>query len=227
MKVFVDTSALFAILDGDDREHGLATRIFEGLVDTAELVTTNYVHVEAEQLVRRRLGPQAANELSDELLPIMSTVWIDEPTHRAAVEAQRVGGGKASLVDHVSFVVMRRAGIEVAFAFDTDFEAQGFRRPPPEARRSHRLSEGQASYGMDVAPEEAPSPAAVELVSVAEISARSGRPTNTIQSWRRRHGDFPAPIATLAAGPVWHWPAVSRWIASRGAGQRRPAAGPG
>jgi len=32
-----------------------------------------------------------------------------------------------SLVDCASFVVMRRYGIEEAFAFDEDFEKEGFR----------------------------------------------------------------------------------------------------
>jgi predicted nucleic acid-binding protein len=37
---------------------------------------------------------------------------------------------KVSLVDWVSFEVMRRTGIDVAFAFDDDFRAQGFRTVP-------------------------------------------------------------------------------------------------
>jgi len=54
-----------------------------------------------------------------------------------------------------------------------------------------------------------------DLVSVTEIAARTGRSVHTVQSWRRRHHDFPKPLVQLAAGPVWTWPAVSGWIASR------------
>ena len=37
---------------------------------------------------------------------------------------------KVSFVDWVSFEVMRRAGVASAFAFDADFETQGFRTVP-------------------------------------------------------------------------------------------------
>jgi predicted nucleic acid-binding protein len=218
VKVFVDTSALLAILDEADAHHAAAAATFRSLVGRAELVTHNYIHVEAAALVGRRLGAAALDALTGRLLPVMTTVWIDEDLHQAALAARGGRTGGPSLVDEVSFVVMRRSGIDEAFAFDADFEAQGFRRPRVEAQRGHRLGEPRASYGIDpprgVGEERAPG--AIELVSVAEIAARSGRPTNTIQSWRRRHADFPAPTATLAAGPVWQWPDVARWISSRG-----------
>jgi hypothetical protein len=54
-----------------------------------------------------------------------------------------------------------------------------------------------------------------ELVGVAEIASRAGVPAGTIQQWRRRHDDFPAPLVTLAAGPVWLWEAVDRWLRIR------------
>jgi predicted nucleic acid-binding protein len=218
VKVFVDTSALLAILDEDDAHHAEAAATFRSLVARAELVTHNYIHVEAGALVGRRLGAAALDALTGRLLPAMTTMWIDEELHHAALAERGGRAGGPSLVDEVSFVVLRRSGINEAFAFDGDFEAQGFRRPRVEAQRGHRLGEARASYGLEpprgVGEERAPE--ATELVSVAEISARSGRPTNTIQSWRRRHADFPVPIATLAAGPVWQWPDVARWISSRG-----------
>jgi predicted nucleic acid-binding protein len=209
MKVFVDTSALFALLDEDDLHHAEAGMIYRGLLGAADLVTSNYIHVESEQLVRRRLGERAAVRLQDELIPPIETVWIDEPTHRAAVAAKRAAASSASLVDQASFVVMRAAAIEVAFAFDADFEVEGFRRAfAGDLERGHRLSEPPAPY-VDAA---AASP---ELVSVTEIAVRTGRPVNTIQSWRRRHDDFPPPLAALAAGPVWAWRDVEDWVAAR------------
>jgi predicted nucleic acid-binding protein len=216
MKVFVDTSALYAILDEDDLHHGEAATAFARLLDTAELVTHNYVHLEAELLVRRRLGPDAVARLIDRLLPSMATVWVDEATHRAALEAWRAGSGKVSLVDQVSFVVMRSLAIETALAFDADFEAQGFRRPPAPADADlKRLSEPAADYGRSLTGES-------DVVGIAEIAARSGHPTSTVQSWRRRHRDFPEPSAHLATGPVWGWPVVSAWIYARP--KRTPAA---
>ncbi|MEX2546945.1 MAG: PIN domain-containing protein [Chloroflexota bacterium] len=209
MRIFADTSALIALLDEDDHRHDEASATFRALVATAELVTHNYIHVEAVAVATRRLGAEAAQTLIDSLLPVMATIWIDEAVHRTALATHRAVGGTVSLVDQVSFAVMRQHGIEIAFAFDADFEVQGFRPPhtSPEGQ-TWRISEVPAAYG-------ASHQGVSDLVSVSEIATRAGRPVNTIQSWRRRHSDFPTPVAQLAAGPIWHWPLVAQWIATR------------
>jgi uncharacterized protein len=217
--VFVDTSALLAILDEDDQYHREAAETFRALLVTTELVTHNYVEVECLALARRRLGRGAVVQLTDNIFPALMTIWVDEPLHRAALAAQRAAGSSTSLVDQVSFEVMRREGIGTAFAFDTDFEAHGFARPalPDRPEEGGRLRELPAPYQPRAAE---PS----DLVSVAEIATRAGRPVNTIQSWRRRHRDFPEPVASLATGPVWTWPVVKRWIDARRSPRRAPSA---
>ena len=218
MSVFVDTSALFAALDSDDSNHGAALEAFERLAGVEELITHNYVHVEAEQLIRRRLGSDAAATLIDRLLPALTTIWVDEPVHASAFAEIRSAGRGASLVDHVSFIVMRREGITEALAFDADFDAAGFRRPRlPNQSPRYRLSDQLAPYGSD--PPNALEPG---LVGVAEIAARSGRSLSTVQSWRRRQVSFPPPLVGLAAGPIWRWADVERWIAKRARPARRP-----
>lgn len=204
-RVFIDTSAFYAVLDVEDPNHERAVGGFSALVRADVAFTHNYVHVEAEQLVRRRLGAAAATRLLEDLLPAIDTVWVDEQIHQEAVEALGGHGRGGSLVDQVSFVVMRHEGAETALAFDADFEQAGYRLPETHGR--HTLSEAPASYGTTTA--------ASDLVSVSELAARSGRSVNTIQSWRRRHGDFPAPSVELAAGPIWLWSDVSAWIDQR------------
>lgn len=51
------------------------------------------------------------------------------------------------------------------------------------------------------------------MVSVTEIAQRLGRSVGAIHQARRRHADFPAPLATLATGPVWAWSDIERWAA--------------
>ena len=210
MRVFVDTSALIAILDEDDARYREASATFRSLVGTAELVTHNYVHVEVLAVATRRLGDEAVRKLVDSLFPVMTTIWVNEVVHRAALAARQTGRGMVSLVDMVSFAVMRDQGIDVAFAFDADFELHGFGRPPvaPEMGEGRRVSEASGVYASLAIGQP-------DLVSVAEIATRAGRPVNTIQSWRRRHRDFPAPVARLAAGPIWSWPSVANWISAR------------
>ena len=217
MKVFVDTSALLALLDEDDRVHAEAASSYAYLLDAAELVTHNYVHAEATELVRRRLGRDAAIRLIDGLLPSIAVHWVDEATHAAAVEAWRARGATLSLVDQLSFLVMRRLGIRAAFAFDRDFDAEGFERPRVAGRIQKGLSEVAKPY-------DASGSIAEDIVSVAEISERAGRPISTVQSWRRRDSTFPRPLVELAAGPIWRWPDVNSWIAAKTRRRGRPAA---
>jgi predicted nucleic acid-binding protein len=124
--VLVDMSALFAALDRDDHDHQRAADTFADLADR-RLLTHNYVVLETDALVRRRLGLDASRALLEQLLPELETIWVDEALHQTAV-ALYLRGERAgpSLVDWTSFEVMRRHGIETAFAFDDDFRRQGF-----------------------------------------------------------------------------------------------------
>lgn len=56
-----------------------------------------------------------------------------------------------------------------------------------------------------------------QLVGTAEIAARLGlKNPETVHDWRRRHDDFPAPVARLRIGYVWNWPDVLRWAKTTG-----------
>lgn len=130
MTAFADTSALFAVLDRDDDNHGAAAAAFGGLIEEG-LVTHNYVIVESAALAQSRLGADAVRALIQDVVPAIRTLWINEDVHRAAVAAFIAASRrKISLVDWVSFEVMRREGIERAFAFDRDFVSQGYRTVP-------------------------------------------------------------------------------------------------
>ena len=134
MSVFLDTSALFAVLDADDRYHAGADMVWRDLIaGTEDLVSTNYVLVETFALIQRRLGMAAVRTLDEDILPLVRVLWIDESDHRSGVTAFLTAGRRElSLVDCVSFLVMRRQDIRVAFAFDQEFQAQGFDTPPRE-----------------------------------------------------------------------------------------------
>jgi predicted nucleic acid-binding protein len=128
VSVFVDTSALLAVLDADEDRHRDAARLWQGLVTAdAPLLVTNYVVVETFAVVARRLGLDAVRTLANALLPLLEIEWVTAEVHTAAVAALLVANRRGlSLVDCVSFETMRRRGLSRAFAFDQHFEEQGF-----------------------------------------------------------------------------------------------------
>jgi predicted nucleic acid-binding protein len=127
--IFVDTSALYALADRADRNHSAATKTLSLLLETGEpLVTHNYVLVESLALLQHRLGIDSALGLA-RTIDHFAVDWVDEALHGQAVQAlARSSRRRVSLVDHVSFLVMRARRIEDAFAFDDDFEREGFRQ---------------------------------------------------------------------------------------------------
>jgi predicted nucleic acid-binding protein len=133
MTTFVDTSALFALLDENDANHVAAATWMRGPgADPADvLMTHDYVAVETIALVRSRLGALASMALIDAWLPALSILFVDPSLHNAAVSAYRSAlRAKPSFVDHVSFQVMRERGVARAFAFDRDFARQGLTTVP-------------------------------------------------------------------------------------------------
>jgi predicted DNA-binding transcriptional regulator AlpA len=51
-----------------------------------------------------------------------------------------------------------------------------------------------------------------DLVGAHEIAQRLGvaRP-QVVHEWRRRHADFPEPIATLKTALIWDWREIQKW----------------
>ena len=128
MTVFVDTSAFYAVLDRDDSNHLGAREVWERLLgQSADLLTTNYVLLEACALLQHRLGMAALRTFHEDLVPLLKVDWISEWRHQSGTEAALAAGRKKlSVVDCVSFQAMREYGVRTAFCFDAHFREQGF-----------------------------------------------------------------------------------------------------
>ncbi|CEP67773.1 VapC family [Moorella glycerini] len=128
MNVYLDTSAFLAILDADDENHAAAKKIWENLLTSGvPMICSSYVLVETYALVQRRLGMEALRVFHEDILPLLQVEWIDAELHQLGANAVLTANRRnLSLVDAVSFAVMRKLGIKKAFAFDRHFLKQGF-----------------------------------------------------------------------------------------------------
>jgi len=128
MNVFIDTSALLAVLDAHDANHKAARLFWENIIAAGDtLVSHNYVLVETSALALRKLGLEDLRVVERDIVPILRVVWVTREVHNSAASAQLVASRRSlSLVDCVSFEIMRRSGIRTAFSFDRHFKEYGY-----------------------------------------------------------------------------------------------------
>ena len=125
--IFIDTSAIYALADKTDPNHITAYNKFEDILKSGEMfLLHNYILLESAALLQARLGlPSVILFLKD--AKSFEVEWVDLELHEEAEkELERIGKKGISLVDCTSFIVMRRRGVQSAFAFDPDFKDQGF-----------------------------------------------------------------------------------------------------
>jgi len=128
MMVFIDTSAFLAVLDVGDANHAAAKALWEKMITAgAVLLSHNYILVETSALVSRRLGIEAIRAFERDIVPVLRVEWVTRDIHCVAAAAHMIAARRAlSLVDCVSFEVMRRSEIRTAFAFDRHFQEYGY-----------------------------------------------------------------------------------------------------
>jgi predicted nucleic acid-binding protein len=129
MAAFVDTSAFYALLDADDGNHSRSAETWRQMMasDEQNVVTTNYILVETFALVQGRLGPEAVREFQEEIVPVLSVEFVTPEIHRLGIAALLAASRRGlSLVDCISFEVMRDLGIRSVFTFDGHFQQYGF-----------------------------------------------------------------------------------------------------
>ena len=111
--VFLDTVGLLALWDTADQWHAPASRAFSRLQGLeADLFTTTYVLAETANAAARKPYRSDVDALREKLETGRTLIVPSDDDWRFAWQAYRQGvAGDAGLVDHLSFVVMRRSGI--------------------------------------------------------------------------------------------------------------------
>jgi predicted nucleic acid-binding protein len=126
--VFLDTVGLVALWNGADQWHAAADQAFAKIhAQRQPLVATTFVLLECGNTVARKpfrgkvCRLRETLEQRNELVVPTENDWT-----QAWTNYEQGAGGQAGIVDHVSFVVMRRLGITEAFTNDRHFQAAGF-----------------------------------------------------------------------------------------------------
>jgi uncharacterized protein len=126
--VFLDTVGLIALWDKDDQWHALAENAYQRIVAQRQsTLTTRFILLECGNTAARRsfrgdvCALRRALEMREELIAPTEEDWT-----KAWAAYERGEAGQAGIVDHVSFIVMRRFGISDAFTNDKHFQAAGF-----------------------------------------------------------------------------------------------------
>ncbi len=124
--VFIDSSAIVALVDQDDASHQDAVTAYHGLVSAGyRLFTTNYVIAETYDLLRTGVGHAVARQwLKDNGLATYHADEQDERRARRMVLRAR-GAQGLTITDAISLIVMERFGVSDAFAVDPNFLSGG------------------------------------------------------------------------------------------------------
>jgi predicted nucleic acid-binding protein len=129
-RVFVDSSAYYAVADPTDHHHARARATLVRLErERWRLFTTNFILAETHALVLTRRGRQIAAAVLQALDRSQATVIVrvsarDE--RRAREIIAQYDDKNFSLTDATSFAVMERLRIDRAFSFDHNFAQYGF-----------------------------------------------------------------------------------------------------
>jgi predicted nucleic acid-binding protein len=122
LAIFVDSSALIALVDRDDTTHAAAVAAYGNLLSEGyKLFTTNYVIAETFDLLSTGVGPDVARRFLRDCR--IAVYHADEQDERRAkrVVLRQTGPNGLSLTDAISFVVMERLNVADAFAVDPGF----------------------------------------------------------------------------------------------------------
>jgi predicted nucleic acid-binding protein len=85
MRIFIDTSAFYTLLERDDENHRKAKNVWADLLKNENtLITSNYILVETFALLQHRLGIEAVRGFQNDIIPLINIEFVISELHRLA-----------------------------------------------------------------------------------------------------------------------------------------------
>lgn len=133
-RVFVDTSAYYAAIDRRDFDHDATAAVMRRLVEEQRpLVTTNAVLFEMHGLLLNRIDRRVAWNVLMSLRASQTVVRVRVRDESRAEEIlDQYDDKEFSVTDALSFAVMERLDLRVAFSLDRHFAQFGWTLIPIE-----------------------------------------------------------------------------------------------
>jgi predicted nucleic acid-binding protein len=132
VKLLADTGALIALFNPRDEFHQPAKRFVREAART-RFVVTELIVSETVTRLRARTNAARAADVGAALLNSQryEVLFVDPPLLEAGLaDLRRFSDKRLSLVDAVSFAVIRALALDGSFTFDRDFRDCGFRIYP-------------------------------------------------------------------------------------------------
>lgn len=130
-RIFVDTSAWYALVDSKDPDHSSASSFLNK--NKLLLVTSDYIFAETLNLVKNRLGQAVAVKLGEKIKAssISQIMELTKELKDEGFEIFRKYKDKGfSYTDCTSFALMQSLSIKTAFGFDEHFMQFGMGMVP-------------------------------------------------------------------------------------------------
>ncbi len=129
--IFVDTSAWFALLSKNDKNHQKIKNIYQTILENNNtLIISNQVLGETFTLIRYKIENNSLPFKFIELINksmMIKKIHIEAKTEKNAIKIlENYKDQRFSYVDATSFAVMNRLDLKYALSLDRHFAAAGF-----------------------------------------------------------------------------------------------------
>ena len=125
--IFIDTTALYALLDRTHEVHAQIGVAWDELLSSgALLLTSNYVWAELLALVQAGLGGERVRALVDDVKPQVSVLTVASELHARALAHDK--RDLSALIPRTSVALMRQLGVTTVFTLDGRYVGSEFRK---------------------------------------------------------------------------------------------------